>query len=469
MNLLAVGISHNSAAVRTLERVAIGADDLGKVLDELLSCPQLGEVFVVSTCNRVEVYAVAETFHGGLDEISSVLARHAGAEVAELADELYVLYAGAAVEHLFNVASGLDSMVVGEAQILGQLRQSYATADELGTVGKTLHELAQRALRVGKRVHAETDIDTAGASVVSEALADADRALDGVAGRSALLVGAGAMGGLAAAALRRAGIGDVVIANRTAENGRRLAESLESEGVPARVTGLDELSGAIAGADLVVTCTGAVGAVVTEDVAASAVAERAVDAAGGPAPLVLCDLGLPRDTAPAAAELPGVSVVDLETLRERLAGEGGTGTERAEAVVAEEVRNYLAEQRSAEVTPTVTALRKRAAEVVDSELVRLDSRLPELDEDVRGEISRTVRRVVDKLLHTPTVRVKQLASSPGGSGYADALRELFELDSQTTAAIASTKAAASPETEGRTSVSRAGRARDLPQQDGEDR
>ncbi|MHA6801457.1 glutamyl-tRNA reductase [Bounagaea algeriensis] len=466
MNLLAVGISHNSAAVRTLERVAIGTDDLGKVLDELLGSPQLSEVFAVSTCNRVEVYAVAETFHGGLDDISSVLARHAGAEVSELADELYVFYAGAAVEHLFNVASGMDSMVVGEAQILGQLRQAYATADELGTVGKALHELAQQALRVGKRVHAETDIDNAGASVVSEALADADGALGGIAGRSALLVGAGAMGGLAAAALRRAGIGDVVIANRTAENGGRLAESLAAEGVPARVAGLDELSGAIAGADLVVTCTGAVGSVVTEDVVTSALAERA---AGTAAPLVLCDLGLPRDTAPAVAELPGVTVVDLETLRERLAGEGGTGTERAEAIVSEEVRTYLAEQRSAEVTPTVTALRKRAAEVVDSELVRLDSRLPELDEDVRGEISRTVRRVVDKLLHTPTVRVKQLASSPGGSGYADALRELFELDSQTTAAIASTKAAASPDTEGRTSVSRAGRARDLHQQDGEDR
>lgn len=464
MNLLAVGISHNSAPVRTLERVAIGTDDLGKVHDELLQSEQLAEVFVVSTCNRVEVYAVAETFHGGLDDVSTVLARHAGAEVDELADQLYVYYAGAAVEHLFSVAAGLDSMVIGEAQILGQLRHAYGTADELGTVGKTLHELAQQALRVGKRVHAETNIDNEGASVVSEALSDADRSLNGIAGRRALLVGAGAMGGLAAAALRRAGIGEVVIANRTAENGQRLVETMLAEGVPSRVAGLAELPSAIASSDLVITCTGAVGAVVTEEVVTEALADR--EAAS---PLVVCDLGLPRDTAPAVDGLPHVTVVDLATLRDRLSTSGGSGTEHAEGIIAEEVRGYLAAQRSAEVTPTVAALRKRAAEVVDAELMRLDSRLPELDEDVRGELSRTVRRVVDKLLHTPTVRVKQLASVPGGSGYADALRELFELDSQTTAAVASTKAVATPDTEGRTIVSRAGRARDLPQQDGEDR
>ncbi|QIZ34925.1 glutamyl-tRNA reductase [Saccharopolyspora sp. ASAGF58] len=461
MNLLTVGISHHSAPVRMLERVSISGADVPKLLDELLQRERICEAFIVSTCNRVEVYAVAETFHGGLDDVTSVLARHAGAEVADLADHLYVYYAGAAVEHLFSVSAGLDSMVVGEAQILGQLRQAYGTADENGTVGRTLHELAQQALRVGKRVHSETGIDAEGASVVSEALADAEVALDGLAGRSALVVGAGSMGGLAAAQLKRAGIGEVVIANRTAANGERLAESLRADGVASRTAGLTDLRSAIAAADLVVACTGAIGAVVTEDVVAAALAVR------DDRPLLCCDLGLPRDIAPEVAGLPGVTVVDLESLQQRLSEkQGGNESERAAQIVAEELRNYLAAQRSAEVTPTVAALRKRAAEVVDSELLRLDSRLPELDGDVRDELARTVRRVVDKLLHAPTVRVKQLASVPGGAGYADALRELFELDPQTTAVLGTPQA--DEGLPGGASVAQA-RLRDRAGQDGEDR
>ncbi|MFC7341588.1 glutamyl-tRNA reductase [Saccharopolyspora griseoalba] len=430
MNLLTVGISHHSAPVRVLERVSISGGESGKILDELLGRDHVAEAFVISTCNRVEIYVVAETFHGGLDDVTAVLARHAGTEVSELADHLYVYYAGAAVEHLFSVSAGLDSMVVGEAQILGQLRQAYGSADERGTVGKTLHELAQQALRVGKRVHAETGIDDEGASVVSEALADAEVALDGLAGKHALLVGAGSMGGLAAAQLKRAGIGRIVIANRTAANGERLAESLRADGVDADTADLSDLSGAVAAADLVVACTGAVGAVVTEDVVAAALTVR------DDRPLLACDLGLPRDIAAEVGELPGVTVVDLASLQRRLSAKrGGNESERAGEIVAEEVRGFLAAQRSAEVTPTVTALRKRAAEVVDSELLRLDSRVPDIDESTREELTRTVRRVVDKLLHAPTVRVKQLASQPGGSGYADALRELFELDPQAAAVI----------------------------------
>jgi glutamyl-tRNA reductase len=437
VNLLTVGLSHRSAPLRVLESVAVGSDDEGKILEELLRGDHICEALVVSTCNRVEVYAVAETFHGGLNDVTAVLARHAGTGIAELADHLYVYYAGAAVEHLFSVTAGLDSMVVGEAQILGQFRQSYGVADAAGMVGKTLHELAQQALRVGKRVHAETDIDGAGASVVSEALVDAESALGGLAGRSALLVGAGSMGALAAAGLKRAGIAEMVIANRTSANGERLASSLRAEGVRAGTAELAHLDSALATADLVVTCTGAVGAVVTRDMVSAAISARTAEN-----PLLICDLGLPRDTEHEVAELPGVTVIDLESLRQRLADQqGGSEAERAAAIVAEELRAYLAAQRSSEVTPTVTALRKRAAEVVDSELLRLDSRLPELDGGVRDELARTVRRVVDKLLHSPTVRVKQLASMPGGSGYADALRELFELDPQAPGAITTPQAA----------------------------
>ncbi|MER5268131.1 glutamyl-tRNA reductase [Actinosynnema sp. NPDC002837] len=427
MSVLVVGLSHRTTPVPVLERVAVADADRGKVLDQLLKAPSVSEAVLLSTCNRVEVYAVVETFHGGMNEVVEVLARQAGAEPADLFEHLYVHYSAAAVEHLFSVAGGLDSMVVGEAQILGQLRNSYNAADEHGVVGRTLHELIQHALRVGKRVHTETDIDHAGASVVSEALADAATALGGLEGRTALIVGAGSMGGLAAAHLRRAGIGEVVIANRTPANGERLATVLRADGVNATSTGLAGLADEIAKADVLFACTGSVGTVV----GAEHIGDRAPDR-----PLVVCDLGLPKDVDPAATLLDGVRVVDLETLQRRLSdAPTGQGTLRAAEIVAEEVRAYLAGQRSAGVTPTVTALRKRAAEVVDAELLRLDSRLPELPAPVRDELAKTVRRVVDKLLHTPTVRVKELAASPGGAGYAEALRELFGLDPQAPSAV----------------------------------
>lgn len=438
MNVLAVGMTHRTAGVRELERAAVAPADLPKVLDELLHSADVSEAMVLSTCNRVEIYAVVEAFHGGLADVTAVLARHTGTDPADLGGHLFVHYAAAAVEHLFSVAAGLDSMVVGEAQILGQLRTAYAAADQCGTVGRALHELVQHALRVGKRVHSETDIDHVGASVVGEALADAEAELGGLTGRRALVVGAGSMGGLAVAGLRRAGIGEVVIANRTPANGARLAGALTAEGVPAEAIGLGRLSDRIAAADVLFACTGATDVVVSAELVAEGLAERAPGR-----PLVVCDLGLPRDVEATVAGLPGVTMVDLETLGRRLADRpAGRQAGRAGEILAEEVAGYLAAQRSAAVTPTVTALRRRAAEVVDAELLRLDARLPELDGQVRGELAKTVRRVVDKLLHTPTVRVKELATSPGGSGYADALRELFQLDPQAPAAVTGTSGVA---------------------------
>jgi glutamyl-tRNA reductase len=432
MSVLVVGLSHRSAPVDVLERAAVAGDQVTKLLDELLRGPHVSEVMLLATCNRIEVYAFVDAFHGGLAEVSAVLGRHAGMSLGELTEHVYVHYSGAGVQHLFAVASGLDSMVVGEAQILGQLRAAYAAADEAGTVGRAMHELAQQALRVGKRVHASTGIDAAGASVVSEALADAAGALGGdLAGRRAVVVGAGAMGGLAAAHLRRAGAAEVVVLNRSPERAARLAETTAAAGTPARSGVLAALGTELGAADLVVACTGAVGVVVDRDAVAAAVAGRAGR------PLVLCDLGLPRDVDPTVAALPGVTVVDLAALQRRLAaGAPGAAVATAQELVAEEAQAYLAAQRSAEVTPTVTALRRRAAEVIDAELLRLDAKLPELDNRVRDEFARSVRRVVDKLLHTPTVQVKRLAEGPDGDSYAAALRALFELDPQTSAAVA---------------------------------
>jgi glutamyl-tRNA reductase len=438
VSVLAVGLSHRGAPVEILERASVSVQDVPKLLDELTRTGGIGEVsevMLLSTCNRVEVYAVVESFHGGLADVSGVLARHAGMDVGALSPYLYVHYAASAVEHLFGVAAGLDSMVVGESQILGQLRAAYQSAITAGTAGRIMHELAQQALRVGKRSHSETDIDGAGASVVSEALADAAAALGGLAGCRALVVGAGSMGALAGAQLRRAGIGALVMANRTPERAARLAAASSAEGVPARAVGLDQLPAELALADVLVSCTGAVGPVLTVDAVTEALGMR------DDRPLVLCDLGLPRDVEPAVAELPGVTVVDLVTLNGRLSVRSEGDTVRAvRRIVTDEVAHYLSTQRSAEVTPTVTALRRRAAEVVDAELLRMSGRLPDLDQAVRDELAQTVRRVVDKLLHTPTVRVKQLAEAPGGDTYAEALRELFGLDPQAPAAVAAARA-----------------------------
>ncbi|ALL75360.1 Glutamyl-tRNA reductase [Pseudonocardia sp. Ae168_Ps1] len=434
MSVLVVGLSHRSAPVEVLERLAVAPGDVPKLLEEMLDRTHVEEAVLLSTCNRIEICAVVDAFHGGLGDVTDVLGGYAGFPIGELSDHLFVHYAGSAVQHLFQLAAGLDSMVVGESQILGQLRSAYATADESGSVGKVLHELVQQALRVGKRVHAGTGIDEAGASVVSEALRDADRELGGTGldGTRAVIVGAGAMGALAAAHLRRAGASEIVVLNRSAERGERLVEKVLEQGTAARSAPMEDLAAELRTADLMLACTGAIGHVVD----AGPVAE-ALSGAGRERPLVVCDLGLPRDVDPAVADLPGVRVVDLITLQRRLldATDGGS-VAAAQKMVDAEAQQYLAGQRSAEVTPTVTALRRRASEVVDAELLRLDGRLPDLDGDVREELSRTVRRVVDKLLHTPTVQVKRLAEGPDGDSYAAALRTLFELDPQAAAAVA---------------------------------
>jgi glutamyl-tRNA reductase len=431
MTLLAVGFSHRTAPMSVLERAAVGADDLPELLDELLGRDNVAEALLLSTCNRVEVYAVVDSFHGGLADVSTVLTRHGGWDVDDLADHLFVHYAGSAVEHLFRVVAGLDSMVVGEAQILGQFRAAYATARELGAAGRALHALAQQALRVGKRAHAETGIDAAGASVVSEALADGALALGGLQGRRALIVGAGSLAALTAAELRRFGVAEIVVANRTPETANRLAGTVAAAGTPARAVGVDAIPVELTAADIVITCTGALDTVMTTSMVAAV-----------PKPLVICDLALPRDVEPAVRKLPGITLIDLEGLAERLRGaESGGSVAAARALVDEEVRRYLAAQRSSDVTPTVAALRRHASEVVDAELLRLGARLPGLPEDVRAELSRTVHRVVATLLHTPTVRVKQLAEGPAGSSYAEALRELFALDPQPGVALNAAAAA----------------------------
>lgn len=442
MSVLLFGVSHRSAPVSVLERLSTDESDQAKIVEQVLQSALVTEAMVLYTCNRVEIYAVVEAFHGGLSVIGQVLSDHCGMSLGDLTKYAYVRYAEAAVEHLFAVTSGLDSAVIGEQQVLGQVRRSYASAEAHQTVGRTLHELAQRALSVGKRVHSETGIDAAGASVVSVALEMADRRLagsegqersgSGLAGRSAVVVGAGSMGALAAAHLVRAGIGRIHVVNRSLARAERLVQNLCGQGIDAQAFPFDHLPPVLADADVMVSCTGAVRPVVS-----LADVHRGLAHGMEPKQLVICDLGMPRDVDPAVAGLPGVYLIDMDRIqREPAARAAASEAEAARVIVAEEVANYLAGQRMAEVTPTVTALRRRAADVVEAELLRLDNRLPGLEATHRDEVARTVRRVVDKLLHAPTVRVKQLASAPGGDSYAEALRELFELDPQAVDAVA---------------------------------
>lgn len=422
MSLLAVGVSHQTAPVALLEQFAMGPDDRVKALHELVGSDHVSEALVLATCNRIEVFAEVEKFHGGVTDVSRVLARQAGATVEELSPYVTVHYEDQAVGHLFTVAAGLDSMVVGETQVLGQLRAAYALARQEGTVGRALHPVAQRALRVGKRVHTETGIDRAGASLVSVALDRAEQRIGSLDGRSVLVVGAGSMGALAATTLARRGAA-VVVSSRTEAHAARLADSVDG-----RAAALADLPTELSAADVLVTCTGATGLVVGTDVVATAMTGRT-------RPLVVVDLALPRDVDPGVSALPGVHVVDLALLQGERAATPGRPTAgvaaddiaAAHALVETETALLRAERQAAEVAPTVSALRTQAAEVVDAELLRLAGRLPDLDARARAEIARTVRRVVDKLLHEPTVRVKELAASAGETDYAGALRALFGL------------------------------------------
>jgi glutamyl-tRNA reductase len=418
MSLVVVGLSHRSAPVQLLERAAVGPDELPAVVAAAAGSPHVAESLVLSTCNRVEIYADVAAFHAGVGELTGLLAATAGVAVDELGPHVYVHYEDAVVQHLFQVACGLDSMVVGEAQILGQVRDALRVAQESGAAGRALNELVQQALRVGKRVHSETGIDQAGSALMSTALSLAEQAVGPLTGRRALVVGAGSLSALAVSALQRAGLAEIVVLNRDVSRARDLAGT-----VGGRAGDLDELEPALSAADVVVSCTGATGVLLGADLAARGHAARAGR------PLAVVDLALPHDVDPRVGDLDGVTLVTLDQLGQLLAAAGGGAVVDAVRVIAaEEVAGFLALRQASRVAPTVVALRTMAEEVVAAELARMDARRPDLDPADRVEVERTVRRVVDKLLHVPTVRVKELARDPAGLAYAEALGALFDLD-----------------------------------------
>jgi glutamyl-tRNA reductase len=438
MSVLVVGISHRSAPVDVLERIALDADDVHKLLLDVAGSEHVSECAVLATCNRVEVYAEVDRFHGSVQDLSGLLIDRAGESRDEITPHLYVHYDEGAVAHAFSVAAGLDSMVVGESQVLGQVREALRTAQDAGVVGHSLNALFQHALRVGKRAHAETDIDRAAPSMVGVAVDLVAPVLGELSGRRALVIGAGSMASLVVTTLAARGLTDVVVVNRTSERADRLAERVDGRGYS-----LEQIESEMRGADLVVSATAAFSTIVSRDCVERAMLGRSDRR------LAVVDLALPHDVEREAGAIDGVTLVDLAGLAASASsGVAPRDVDEVRRIVAEEVARFEATSRAARVTPTVVALRMMATEVVDSELERLAARLPDLDPQVRADVEQTVRRVASKLLHEPTVRVKALAGQPMGSSYADALAELFALTPGAVQAVTSAAMDAAPEQEG---------------------
>jgi glutamyl-tRNA reductase len=419
MSVLVVGISHRSAPIALLEQLAIDRDGIVKLVDDVLANPHVSEATAVVTCNRLEIYAAVDRFHGSVEDLSQRLlapAAQGPAHLESLLPHLYVHYDDGAVSHLFRVAAGLDSMAVGEAQVLGQTRTALVRGQEQGTVGTVLNTLFQQALRVGKRAHAETGIDRAAPTLVSAAL---DRAAPDLGGRRVVVVGAGGMAGLAVATVVRRDAGQVVVVNRSPERGLRLAGEYDARWAP-----LSDLTAEVAEADVVVACAGATGLLVSHETVAAA--KR---------PLALVDLALPHDIDPSVADLPGVTLVTLADLADDLrTSDAGAEVEAVRTIVTAEVEAFLSARRQANVTPTVVALRSMATELVEAEMARFERRMPDLDATVRAELRHSLHRIADKLVHQPTIRAKELGDRDAVS-YAEALADLFALDPESVDAV----------------------------------
>ncbi|HYT25140.1 MAG TPA: glutamyl-tRNA reductase [Actinomycetota bacterium] len=420
MPVFVVGLNFKSAPLELLERLAVDPERRPKALAHLLSQDHVHEAVVLSTCNRVEVYTAVSRFHGGAADVRRFLAEFHHLDAQDFADRLYDYYEERAVQHLFAVASGIDSMVVGEAQVLGQVREAFQAATAEHAVGPVLSTLFRQAIKVGRRARAETGIGAALASTLTVGMRVAEGQLGSLAGRRVLVVGAGRMGRLAARAARAAGAGELVVANRSAGNGATLARELGGRSVP-----LDRVEDELAAADLAIASTAAVAPTVTAPVMAAAVARR------DRAPLVVLDLGVPRDVDPEVRALPGVMLADLDGLRAVLeTGDSGRRDEvdRVRAMIAGETAGFMSWQREARLGPTIRSLRARAEEARRRELARAGSRLAGLDERERAAVEAVTRGLVNKLLHDPVVRGKALAAGPDGDLYARMLRELYALD-----------------------------------------
>ena len=419
MSLVVVGCNHRSTPLDLLERMTVAPADLPKALHDLALAEHLSEAVLLSTCNRTEVYAYAERFHGGYADIRELLARHSGLPPETVADELYSHHDADAVQHLFSVAAGLDSVVVGEHEILGQVRDAWQAARDEGTVGAVLEPLFRRAVVAGKKVRATTGISHGIASLSHAAVALAQERLGTLAGRRVLVLGAGDVATGTLKSLANAGATDIAVANRTPERAEAAAASCGG-----RAVALDKVEPALVAADVVITTTGA-----TDIVLEHSDIDEVMTRRGG-AELLIVDVAVPRDVDPAVRGLPGVTLLDMDDLGD-FVRQGRAGREQeidsVRAIVDNEVEHYLIEASAREVAPLIAALRARAHQVTTAELDRHASRLAGLSAAQRVAVESLLRGVVNKLLHEPTVRLKDAAGHARGDRLAEALRDLFDL------------------------------------------
>ena len=417
MSILVIGVNHHSGPLSVLERVALAPDEIPKAVDALARRDNVREVAVLSTCNRTEIYAVAERFHGAYADIRDFLCDLGHIAPDELHPHLYSQHDELAVRHLFEVAAGLDSVVVGETEILGQIRQAWDIAQREGGARSTLNLLFRRAIGVGKRARTETAIARGTASISHAAVELAVEHHGSIEGRQVAVLGAGAMGEGIAVALHAAGVGEVVVVNRSPERGATLADR-----IGGRACGFDQLGEAIANADVVLTSTGAGSALVTRELMESI--DRSTR------PLLFVDIAVPRDVASDVAGLDGVTVLDLDDLSawaargraQRLAE-----VQRVDEIVVDEVERYTLEAASLQAAPLVTALRGRAEELRAAELARFAKRLRSFDPEQLELVESLTRGVVAKLLHEPSVRLRNQAGTPQGERNAVAIADLFDL------------------------------------------
>lgn len=426
MSVVVIGANHRTAPLDLLEKMALDGDRLTKYLHALVACDWVSEAVIVSTCNRTEIYAVAERFHGAYSDIRDLVCDLTYLPPEEFSDHLMVEYDTDAVGHLFAVAAGLDSVVIGEHEILGQVRTAWDAAREAGTAGPTLNLLFRHAVGCGKRARTETSISRSVTSVSQAAVVMAAERTGGIAAVSALVIGAGEMGRGMANLLADAGAASITIANRDADRARSVAVELATEGRPAVLSGigLDGLESALVDADVVFSGTGASTPLVTVD------AMRAVMNARAGRPVVLVDIGVPRDVEPRVATLDGVSLFDMEALQ-RFCDTGIEDRRRevpaVRGIVDAEIERFTATASTREVAPLIGDLHQWADQVRAGELERFAARLADLDPEQRAIVESLSKGIVAKLLHSPTVRLKDAAGSPRGERLSGSLRELFDL------------------------------------------
>ncbi len=419
MAIVVIGLNHRTAPLDVLERVTLSGDALPKGLHDLRMRSNLSEVVLLSTCNRTEVYAATERFHGAYADIRDFFCSLAGLAPEELHLHLVSQHEEEAATHLFEVAAGIRSAVIGESEILGQVRAAWALAQREGTTRSILNLLFRRAVEVGKRARSETAIGRGTASVSQAAVELAEERLGPLAGQKVVVVGAGEVGRGAAVALAARGLGDLVVVNRGQERGAALAAR-----TGGRLAPRSALANELIMADLAVTCTGADLPIIEHETMAAVVAAR------GGRPLLILDIAIPRDVQTSVADLSGITLLDLEDLRDwadRGRQARAAEADRVRAIVAEEVDRYLDDASAREVAPIIGAMHERAEQLRTAELARFDRRLADLTPAEREAVETLTRRVVAKLLRPPTVRLRQDAGSPRGERNASALRDLFDL------------------------------------------